>query len=623
MHKVLYYTHRLLALVPAVALLLASCSRSAGPQSRTSARAPQGDPVINVPLSINLGSPDNTNPLESFDGVAPEPGQNPVIFIAVVDVATHIIEFEKMIEFRQNNAQPWKYDSQEEIPLYGGRKDIYALYYPNLAGIHMGADGVYYFRPDAKKEASEGTRLSYTFIAKGGNPNVLHPSLNDFWIRGTDPRYDKFAGFPIVLHPSKTAGVNALVAYPMAGHKDQNTPMDAYNSWANDAGGGPSWRYQTTDYDTHPHRTGTGHGTGSPDAAVSFNETRKIRIGSYADMVALNNPAKPLNENYNYNGVYKLPHNALASSCTTVDVDALIAAHPSDTQFDVDIPLYRDYARVRIFIAKDKDNPRNVGAPNGPRQRIGLRGIGFISMPSVAAPSFRRSHGDPTTDLYSVSFNPAGARTYNDAYAVEFASGDLKYPELKAAPQGTNDDAVCEAMRANPQDYMFLLPQYIAPFDAPLLNEVDQSAVATLKSLIAIKDPSLSPHYASGFSRYKNCYWFSQVGSFYYPRILIATYYADRDASVYSTHKSMDDPYWTHWVPFGERLDGISTADVNPATNPLIRSLYSGDILPGHTYDVFIIVPTPEPEPDPSVTKQIKVIVKSWVQKTITIPDFE
>lgn len=85
----------------------------------------------------------------------------------------------------------------------------------------------------------------------------------------------------------------------------------------------------------------------------------------------------------------------------------------------------------------------------------------------------------------------------------------------------------------------------------------------------------------------------------------------------------MDDPYWTHWVPFGERLDGISTADVNPATNPLIRSLYSGDILPGHTYDVFIIVPTPEPEPDPSVTKQIKVIVKSWVQKTITIPDFE
>lgn len=622
MNKAIYYTRRLLALVPAVTLLLASCSRAEDPKGERSARAPQGDPVINVPLSINLGSPDNANPLESFDGVAPEPGLNPIIFISVKDVATSIVEFEKMVEFRQNSAQPWKYDSQEEIPLYGGSKWVYALYYPNLAGIHMGTDDVYYFRPDAQKKDSEGTPLRYTFMAKGGNPNVFSPSLDDFLIRAQSAAYDKFAGFPIVLHRSKK-GTHPLVALPMSGHKTQNTPTDAYNSWANDAGGGPSWRFQTKDFDHHPHRTGTGHGTGSPDATVSFNETRKIRIGSYADMVALNDPTKPLEQNYNYNGVYKLPHNALCSSRTTVDVDALIAAHPSDTQFDVDIPLYRDYARVRVFIAKDKDNPINASAPAGPRQRIGLRGIGFVSMPSVAAPSFRDEHGgDLAKDLWSVSFNPAGGRTYNDAYAVEFASGDLKYPELKAAPQGANDDAVCEAMRANPQDYMFLLPQYIAPFYAPSSQEVDrQYATASIKGLIAIKDPSLSPIYTSGFSRYKNCYWFGEYKSFYFPRILVATYYADRDVSVYSTHKSLDDPYWTHWVPFGERFDGISTADVNPETNPAIRSLYSGHILPGRTYDVFIIVPTPEP--DPSITKQVKVIVKSWVQKTITIPDFE
>lgn len=618
MSKVAYYTHRLLKLLPVSLLLLASCSKSLEPEAGKTSEGPKGDPVISVPLSINLGNPPTSNdPLESFDGIAPPPGVNPIVLIAVVDVATRYIDFQKMVEFKQNPIEPWKYDSQEEIPLYGGEKWIYSLYYPNFAGRAMGIKDVYIFPPQAPARDSEGELLKYTFMGKGYNPNFFTPSIRDFWYMASNPTNDLFAGFPIVLHRSKKVE-NTLVAYPMSGHEYQNTPQDAYNAWANHGGHqAPQWRYGTVDFDEHPNRTGSGHGTGAPDPAVSFNDTRKIQIGSYEDMVALNDPTKPLAENYNYNGVYKLPHNALASSRIQLNVDRMIAENPGAKELSVDIPLHRDYSRVRVFIAKDKDNPINSSDPNGPKQRIGLRGIAFVSMPSVASPSFRERHdtGD-NNDLHSTCINLAGARTYNDAYAVEYPSGELKYPEIKVAPTGSSDLEICNEMRQRPEDYMFLLPQYIAPFNAPFFFETNRFNAIDGNGLIAI---TKNEWYSSPYSWYKNTYWYRISKRFYFPRILVATYYADRDTSKYTSNKSLDDPLWTHWVPFGERMEGIPTDDLNPETFPLIRSLYSGNILPGHTYDVFIILPTPEP----GVNKNIKVVVQSWNEKNITIPDFE
>lgn len=607
MNKSLYIP-RLLALLFAPALLLVACSR--GEVKEPNSRAfrhelPQGDPVVSVPMSITLGSPDASNPLEALDGIAPEPGTIPIIYIAVVDVASRIIEFEKMVAFQQDDVYKYKYESLEEIPLRGGKKDVYALYYPNMAGRHLGSDGVYYFTPNARKEKSDGVRLNYTFLASE-NVNVFSPNLDHFWQRGATPAQDKYAAFPIVLH--KPSGKDYLVAVPHATHKKENMPEDAYNSWGNDndAINAPKWRAEMADFVAN--RTGQQHGTIAPDASVCFNETKKIQLGSYEEMVAHCIPTTPLAQNYNYNGVYKLPHNALASWRTTIDVDAMIAANPSATQYDVDLVLHRDYARVCVFIAKDKDRPADKNDPSGPQQRIGLRGIGFVNMPAVAAPSFR-SDDEVTSQLWSVSYNPAGGgRTYNDDYAVEYKSGELKYPELKAAPTGANDNEICEKMRQNPQDYMYLLPQYIAPFSAPNGLELDDFYV-NRGGLVAIKDGGL---YTSAFSLYKAT--FSGYPKF--PRILVATYYADRNTDKYKTYKDFNNPVWTHWVPFGEPLPEISTAVLDTDINPAIRSLYSGHILPGHNYDVFIIVPTPE-------TRRPRVIVKSWKIKSITIPDFE
>lgn len=620
MYKVRYTV--LLALWLLSLLSFTACHREDEPVGATrgsQVQVPEGDPATNVTMSVNFGSPDLSNPLEALDGIAPEPGTNPVIYIAVQDVATSAIQFERMVEFKQNTTVPYRYDSQEPIPLYGGKKYVYALYYPNLAGRHIASDAIRYFRPNASNIKSEGVQLPFTFVA-AINPNVVSPTLTDFYAKGSSPQYDKYAAFPIVLHKSREAH-HDLVALPHAAYKYQNTPADAYEAWANDNDGkAPLWRYDTDDYHAHKCRTGQNHGTIAPDAAVSFNETKKIQIGTYAQMLALCDPSKPLAENYNYNGVYKLPHNALASGRTTLDVDALMAAHPTEDSFDVDIVLRRDYARVRVFIAKDKDKPINAGDPSSAMQKIGLRGIGFIAMPSVAAPSFRANDTDRSELLRSVAYNPAGARSYNDAYAVEFASGPLKYPELKAAPTGS-DDYVCNYMRQHPEDYMYLLPQYIGAFAAPATREY-AFPDAEKSGLLA---PNFSPNvFTSAYSRYKDLYNYRN-GNYdkmpYIPRILVATYYADRDTSPYLASKDLNDPIWTHWVPFGEALEGISTADTNTETNPEIRSLYSGDILPGHNYDVFIIVPTPTP--GSSVTAKIKVIVKSWNERSIVIPDFE
>lgn len=563
-----------------------------------------------IRLRVAFTGDDDAHPgiaSEKHDGLAPGSGEVPAFVIFVRDGEAKdgaTIIYSKLLPFKAT-ANKNIFESAEKIPITQGKKTIYALYYPVKLDATV----------DIKKARSGGEAAmsndGWNFISSATTPTAAQNVNFDDFLYDEWKDNEKRIIFPIIPYKGVYGGtshwnwISTITSYVT----DQSINYDAIKAWGHDSDYTNYWRPNNddgvTNYTGTMDKLGTSGAKPSGDYVQSFgDETRDncIRRSNWESVAYLNKS--------------NLPHVSLASGSlireiTTADLG---------TDVTITVPVYRDYARVRVFIAKDADKPIKEGGTE--KYHIGLRGVGFVNIPTLAAPGFRTSdnyddkrahtNGDSNgrfATANSILYKSVNVweknRRVNYAFAVgaDLDVSGMSYPEIYALPTTlTTDEAKINEMRSNPGKYQFLAPQYVAPYVAPRYSEADcpyEKDAAGNNTAIRGLQSGRSEFYDSDDNAYA-------------PRILLATYYADKDTSKYTLHKDLKDPIWHYWVPFGEKLAGA------PAGS---RAEFCGDVLPGRTYDVFIIVPSPNSSS--MVTPHIKVVVKPWTQKNITIPTFE
>lgn len=593
----------------AVALLplFSSCHREGSPGSGTQRNAPLAPPTGELGLRVSFTGdqavdPQSGMPIASrrHDGLSLEDGSFPVfaVFVRNGD-AEHKgpFEFEGMVPFKPvvgaDGTWDWNtFESQVKIPVSPGEKTVYVLYYPSKL------DKPSHYRTPKKEGPSWGEPLvPWEFTTKaytaGYTKNIKFTDIiaGDEWYNN-----EQRAEFPIILDDNG----DGTYWYPGSQSKRAyNTREQAVKAWG--------WQYTGIDQGVYwnsilgrgnDEALGTTDNTQNPQPKEKY--TVRFGAGVSADQKVL--PADW--EKVPFISRLNRPHRALASGKAVIPN---FPNTPGHTEM-VTVPLYRDYARVRVFIAKDADKMQN-GRP----MKIGLRGIAFVNMRITASPAFlseseynsntvQKSWGAPGANnpfserllpmsYKSVAIQDPRGMNYAIPLAVGQNVGGLAYPELSSIPSGED---VVTYMRKHPEKYQFFAPQYLAPFPAHRYTQ------AEIETKFAAEEVAGTFSDFAGYTGKADYFWET-------PRILLATYYADYDTSNYTQYKDITDAVWHYWVPFGEPLPGVPTTS---------RSRFCGDVLANHCYDVFVIVPT-------AMNKEIKVIVKSWAVRSIVIPDFE
>lgn len=254
-------------------------------------------------------------------------------------------------------------------------------------------------------------------------------------------------------------------------------------------------------------------------------------------------------------GVANKLHQALLSGKTNTRV----VLTPEKKEQVVSIPLFRDFSRVRVFLA--------VGQPGIAVSGKMLTKIAFLNMPVMQSPSFRTTD-DKVLELASSTPKGKKVEIYTGAYSYGYLFGNYNHeesydnegvpiPPINVSP----DENIYDAMEKELFLYdQFFVPQYMASY-IPEVNSWQKA----------------QPH----------------------PKLLLEV---------------MTVPENGHsWDPNNKRRMYV----IDIGEQGKIPGVYDGPIYPNRDYRVFVVLPEDASE------HELIYRVDSWKSKNVDFPDFQ
>lgn len=225
----------------------------------------------------------------------------------------------------------------------------------------------------------------------------------------------------------------------------------------------------------------------------------------------------------------------------------------------VKIPLFRDFSRVRVFLA--------VGQPGIAYSRQSLIKTAFLNMPVMQSPSFRTTD-DKIQDLAGSTPEGEKVERYTGAYSYGYLFGErdgmgeytnrgVMIPPINVSPDENFYDAMEKDLFVYEQ---FFVPQYMAPY-IPEVNSWQKE----------------QPH----------------------PKLLLEVMTVPEGGSEYDPNNKRR----IYVIDIGEQ-----------GKNP---GVYDGPIYPNRDYRVFVVLPEDASE------HELIYRVDSWKSKNVDFPDFQ
>lgn len=126
----------------------------------------------------------------------------------------------------------------------------------------------------------------------------------------------------------------------------------------------------------------------------------------------------------------------------------------------VEIPLYRDYARFKFYIATEDKKPK----------KFCIESIGFLNIPFLTTPSFRENDSYETVKNCGVKGSlqdKVGTYSYGFLYSQFKTLTPPKVPDRTdrtIEPMPLKGNKIDESRMVNDEKYELIIPQYVAPF---------------------------------------------------------------------------------------------------------------------------------------------------------------